>query len=290
VNFDLGGANITQVSGTVSFTVDERIDVVVTLQSPSVPVISGDSDRSLLFTVTNTGNGSELFNLAIDSIIPADNFDPVPAVPAIYFDTDASGAFNAGDVAYTPGVNEPLLLADESINILLVNNIPAGLANGDIGQSELTATSETGSGAPGLTFANQGDGNTDAVIGATTGTAADAGEYLIADVQVSVIKSVVVSDPFGGTEPVPGATLTYSVTVQVSNSGTAINSVFADPIPVNTTYVPASIQLNGLGLSDAVDPDAGEFDSSGVSRVIVRLGDLIQTDPVQTVRFQVIID
>ena len=112
VNFDLSGANFTQGSDTASFTVDERIDVVVTLQSPSVSVISGDSNRSLLFTVTNIGNGSELFNLAIDSIIPGDNFDPDPAVPAIYFDTDASGAFNVGDMAYTPSVNEPLLLAD----------------------------------------------------------------------------------------------------------------------------------------------------------------------------------
>ena len=114
VNFDLGGVNISQSSNTVSVIVAERLDVVVTLQSPSVPVIPGDANRSLLFTVTNIGNGSELFNLAIDSNILGDDFDPVPAVPAIYFDTDSSGDFNAGDVAYAVGVNEPLLLADES--------------------------------------------------------------------------------------------------------------------------------------------------------------------------------
>lgn len=290
VNFDLGGVNLSQSSNTVSVIVEERIDVVVTLQSPPVPVIPGDVNRSLLFTVTNTGNGSELFNLAIDSIIAGDDFDPSPAIPAIYFDTDSSGDFNAGDVAYTPGINEPLLLADESINVLLVNDIPGGLPNGDTGRSELTATSVTGSGIPGLTFPNQGDGNVDAVIGATGGLATGTGEYIVADVQVSVIKSVVVADPFGGTEPVPGSILTYSVTVEVSSSGTATNSVFTDPIPTNTTYVVASIRLNAIGLSDAIDADAGELDTSGIPSVVVRLGNLTQADGIQTVSFQVTID
>ena len=59
VNFDLGGVNITQVSNTTTVTVVERIDVVVTLQSGQVLVAASDTDRSLLFTVTNTGNGTE---------------------------------------------------------------------------------------------------------------------------------------------------------------------------------------------------------------------------------------
>ncbi len=290
VDFEVGGTTITVNSNTVSITVDERIDAVVTLQTPQVPVAAGDSDRSLLFRLTNTGNGNETFNLAIDSALPGDDFDPVPAVPAIYFDTDASGDFSLGDVAYTAGSNDPLLAPDESMDVLLVNGIPAAASNGQIGRSELIATSATGSGAAGDVLAGLGDGGVDAVLGSGGGQAREVGEYVVADVALSVVKSVTVADPFGGTEPVPGAILTYTVTIEVTNGGTATASVFADPIPTNTTYATSSITLNGGGLTDAADADAGELDVSGVPTVVVRLGDLTQADGIQTVSFEVTID
>ncbi len=107
---------------------------------------------------------------------------------------------------------------------------------------------------------------------------------------MSVIKSVAVADPFGGVEPVPGATLTYTITVEVTNAGTATAAVFNDAIPTYTTYLASSITLNGGGISDAIDADAGEFDTSGTPTVVVRLGDLTQADGIQTITFQVTID
>ncbi|MCI0516860.1 MAG: hypothetical protein L0Y45_03405 [Woeseiaceae bacterium] len=290
VSFDIGGTSLSLNSNTVSITVDERIDVVVTLQSPQVLVAGGESNRSLLFRVTNNGNGSEGFALAIDSNLGGDDFDPVPAVPAIYFDMDASGDFNPGDVAYTPGTNDPQLLADGFIDILLVNDIPLAVNNGDIGLSQLIATSQTGSGAAGDVFAGQGEGGGDAVLGTSGGQAAGNGEYLVSDVAFSIVKSVVVADPFGGTQPVPGATLTYTLVVQVTNAGTAGNSTVNDPIPVNTSYVANSINVNGAPVTDAVDGDSGELNLAGVPSVVVRLGDLTQASGVQTVIFQVTID
>ncbi len=290
VTFDLGGTPVTQNSNTVSITVVERIDVVVTLQSAQVLVAANDADRTLLFTVTNTGNGTETYQLAIDSVLAGDDFDPLPAVPPIYFDTDGSGDLSAGDVAYVLGTNDPTLIADASVDILLANDIPGAVLNGQIGRSELTATSTTGTGNPGDDFPGQGDGGVDAVIGATGGESAEFGEYVVSDVAISIIKSVVVSDPFGGTDPLPGATLTYRVTVEVTNSGTATASVFSDPIPADTTYVANSITLNAGALTDAIDADAGELDTSVVPTVVVRLGDLTQADGVQTVEFRVTID
>lgn len=290
VSFDIGGTSLSLNSNTVSITVDERIDVVVTLQSPQILVAAGDTNRSLLFRVTNNGNGGEGFALAIDSNLGGDDFDPVPAVPAIYFDTDSSGDFNAGDVAYTPGSNDPQLLADGFVDILLVNDIPLGVNNGEIGLSQLTSTSQTGTGAAGDVFAGQGEGGGDAVIGTSGGQAAASGEYLVSDVAVSIVKSVIVADPFGGTQPVPGATLTYTVVVQVTNTGTAGNSTVNDPIPVNTSYVPNSISLNATPVTDAIDGDAGELNLAGTPSVLVRLGDLTQASGNQTVTFQVTID
>jgi uncharacterized repeat protein (TIGR01451 family) len=290
VDFEIAGTPLTQNSNVSSITVQERIDVIVVLQSPPVQVAANDTNRALLFTVTNTGNGSEAFQLAINSIIVGDNFDPVPSATPIFFDTDASGDFTVGDTAYVLGSNDPLLAADASLDILILNDIPGFVVDGNLGRSELTADSVTGTGAPGDVFLLQGDGNTDAILGTTGGTGTDTGEYIVGDVQINILKAVSVLNQFGGLEPIPGATLTYAVTVEVTNTGTATNSVFNDLIPADTTYVPGSISLNAAGLTDVIDADVGELDTSGAPTVVVRLGNLTQADGIQTVVFQVTID
>lgn len=290
VSFDLAGTPLTLDSNTTTITVVERLDVAVTLQSPQTLVAANDVNRALLFTVTNTGNGSEPFLLAIDSALAGDDFNPVPAVPAIYFDTDGSGDFNVGDQAYNPGVNDPVLAADASIDVFLVNDIPGTVINGQIGQSQLMATSATGSGTPGTEFTGAGDGGVDAIVGASGGQDSDVGEYLVSDVQISVVKAQAVADPFGGTEAIPGATITYTITVEVTSTGTATATVLSDPIPTYTTYLANSMTLNAAGLSDAADADAGELDTGGAPTVVVRLGDLTLGDGIQTIVFQVTID
>ncbi len=198
--------------------------------------------------------------------------------------------FLAGDVAYISSGNNPQLAADESVDMLLVNNLPPALANNWLGRSQLTATSTTGTGLPGETLVGLGDGGLDAVLGASGGTSAAFGEYLVSDVDINILKSVLVTDSLGGTEPTVGATLTYTVTVEVTNGGTATASVFSDPIPQFSTYVANSISLNGGNLTDVIDADAGELDSSGAPTVVVRLGDLTLADGIQTIEFQVTID
>ncbi len=290
VNYEIAGTPLTQNSNVSSIMVQERIDVVVTLQSPQIQVAANDTNRTLLFTVTNTGNGSETFQLAINSVLGGDDFDPLPSATPIYFDADGSGDFTVGDVAYAVGTNDPVLAADASVDVLLLNDIPGTVVDGEIGFSQLTADSLTGTGAPGDVFPGLGDGGTNAVLGTTGGTGNGTGEYVVGDVQISVLKSVSVLNQFGGIEPIPGATLTYTVTVEVTNTGTATASVFNDPIPADTTYVPGSISLNVGALTDLIDADAGELDTSGAPTVVVRLGDLTQADGIQTVVFQVTID
>ena len=183
-----------------------------------------------------------------------------------------------------------MLAADAAVDVFLVNDIPGGLANGASGLSQLTVTSATGTGAPGTEFTGQGDGGVDAVIGTSGGEDLDTGEYLVSDVQVNILKAQVVADPFGGTQSIPGATITYTITVEVFGTGTATASAVRDLIPTFSTYVPASITLNAAPLTDAIDADAGEFDTSGAPTVVVRLGDLTAVSGIQTVVFQVTID
>lgn len=290
IDYEVAGTTLTLQSNTTIIAVAERINVTVTLQSPQVLVAPGNTGQALLFTVTNTGNGTETFQLAMDSTVLGDDFDPVPAAPGIYFDTDGSNDLNAGDLAYSPGNNDPDLLPDESISVFVVNDIPGTVVNGDVGQSELTASSATGFGAPGTVFPNQGDGGVNAVLGTTGGEASDTGEYLVSDVLVNVSKSQLVVDPFGGSEPIPGATLTYTIVVDVASAGTAAASVVQDAIPTFTTYMPNSITLDGAAISDLADGDEGEFDTTGVPAIVVRLGDLTQAGLPRTIVFQVTID
>jgi hypothetical protein len=77
VSYTIGGSTATTPSNTVGITVDEILDVVVTLQSGSVSVTPGATNQELLFRVTNTGNGPERFRLDMTSVLTGDDFDRV---------------------------------------------------------------------------------------------------------------------------------------------------------------------------------------------------------------------
>ncbi|MEN7343797.1 MAG: DUF11 domain-containing protein [Pseudomonadota bacterium] len=291
VTFDVEGTTLTQSSNTVTITVDETLDVAVVLQSPQIAVAPADTDRVLVFTVTNTGNGVEDYTLTVDNTDATDDFDPVAATPSIYFDSDNSGDLSPGDEPYVPGTNDPSLNPDETITVLVANDIPAGLNNGDIGRSSLVATANTGSGAPGTVIAGAGTNSVDAVVGSSGATASVAGEYVVSDVAIDFQKSATILDPFGGDQPVPGATITYRITLEVTGTGTATGLVVTDPIPANTTFVAGSITLNGIGLSDQDDGDAGRYnDAATPAEVIVVVGDIAAADGLQAVEFAVLID
>jgi len=290
VSYEVAGTPQTTTSNTVTLTVAEVLDVDVTLLSGPASTAAGAVEQDLLLSVTNTGNGTESFTLAIDNALSGDDFDPVASTPAIYFDTDGSGDFSPGDTPYNPGTNDPLLAPDASIDILLVNDIPAGLANGLTGLSDLTATALTGSGNPGDRFPGDGDGGVDAVVGTSGAEDTDTGQYIIGDIQLDVVKSATVLDPFGGTDPVPGAEVTYRIVVTPAGADTATNSVVTDPVPANTTYLPGSITLNGGALTDAADADAGTYAAAPIPEVSVSLGDLTGGSGAQTIEFTVTID
>lgn len=290
VTYTVGGSQVTTPSNTNIITVAERLDVNVTLQSPPVSVQGGQTRRELVLRVTNTGNGSEAFNLAMTSAIAGDNFDPVPSSPALYFDTDASGDLSPADTAYVAGTNDPTLAPDAFVTVLVVNDIPTGLTNGEVGRSRLTAQAKTGTGTPGTVFPGQGTGGVDAVVGSSGATANATGDYVVSDVSLSNVKSATVQDPFGGTEPVPGAHITYQIVVAATGTGSAANTVVDDAIPANTTYVPGSLRLNAAALSDASDVDAGEFIAGASPAIRVRLGNLAQAAGNQTIVFQVTIN
>jgi uncharacterized repeat protein (TIGR01451 family) len=289
VDYSIGGTPATTNSNATTVVVAELVNVTMALQSPTVSVAAGASNEALLFLVTNTGNSIEEFTLTGESVLVGDDFDPTPAAPFIYFDSDSSGDLSPADTPYVAGSNDPQLAADSSVAVLLVNNIPSGLPDGGYGRSELTATANTGTGAAGTVLPGQGSGGADAVIGTSGGEAAVFGQYLIGDILLSAVKSQAVLDPFGGSQPIPGAAITYQIVVTATGTGTALGAAFTDPIPASTTYVAGSLRLNGAPLTDVADADAGSF-VLGPARVAVSLGDLTTATGPQTIDFRVTIN
>jgi uncharacterized repeat protein (TIGR01451 family) len=291
VSYDVGGTAVTTASNATTLTVAEIINTNVIALTNSVSVAPGATNQVLQFRVTNTGNGPEKFHLTPNSTIVGDGFDPVLATNSIYFDTDGTPGLNtATDTLYVPGSNDPNLLADASIVVLVVNNIPSGLANGLQGRSEVSAAAFTGTGTPGTVYAGQGVSGADAVLGTTGGKGNSNGVYVIGSIALNAVKSQVISDQFGGTQPLPGATITYQIVVTPSGTGTASNVVFNDGIPVNTTYKTGTLKLNGAALSDASDGDAGQFIASPATQVSVALGTLTAASSAQTISFAVTIN
>lgn len=288
--YSFGGPTLTASSNTVTVVVAEILDAVVTVAG-TASVTPGAMQQDLLFTVTNIGNGTETFDLvALSAGIAGDDFDPTLAANAIWFDADNSNDLSAADVPYVPGSNDPVLAPDTGIRVLVVNDIPTTAADVSRGRSRLTASARTGTGTPGTVFAAQGDGGVDALAGVTGGAGAIHGEYVVAGLQLSAVKSQTIVDQSGGTRPVAGARITYQIVVSTSGTAAAPGAIFSDAIPLHTTYVPGSLELNNTVLSDIADSDVGEFVPAPDSRVRISLGDLTQAAGPQTIRFAVTIN
>lgn len=267
-SFNNGAGTQTVDSNRIDLLVDELLDVTVDSSNPAdVPTTPGATSQVLTFSVTNTGNGAEAFGLSTIANAGGDNYDPV--VTQIYID-NGDGVFDAStDTLYTPGANEPALNPDQSITVFVLATTPGTAVDGNRGIVSLVAAAKTGTGAPGTSFAGLGEGGGDAVVGATGADAQDASAFVVAAASVTLVKSAVVTNILGTADPVPGATITYTIVATVAGSGSVAGLAITDNIPADTTYVPGSTTLGGSILSDGVDADAGDYNGT---RINVALG------------------
>ncbi|MEP3450445.1 MAG: hypothetical protein ABJL11_05475 [Parasphingorhabdus sp.] len=286
-SYDGPSGPITVDSNPVTIKVDELLDVTTASSNPGDVVTSPAATTQVLsYQVTNTGNGQEAFTLTADTAKGGDDFDTT--FEQIVLDTNDNGVYDPGvDTVYSAGTNDPVLNPDQSVTVFILSTIPAGAADAERAEVGLTAVAVTGSGAPGTTFAGAGDGGGDAVVGSTGASSEDSGFFIIQAAQITLVKSAAISDPFGGNQPVPGATITYQLVATTTGTGTLNNLAVSDDIPTDTTYTPASITLEGAGLTDSdADADAGSYDGTQIS---VALG-AIPGGQTRTITFQVTID
>ncbi len=256
-----GASSGTVQSNTVTVKVDELLDVAVAGLT-TTPATAGAGNVVLEYSITNTGNGPEAFKVVVNPSVAGNAFDAT--VQSIVVD-NGNGIYEPGiDLVLAPGASTPPIPADGSLKIFVIVSLPAGATDGQTSQVQLTANSATGTGTPGTVFAGQGDGGGDAVVGSSTASS-NANDSLIAALAtVSLSKSASIVDPFGGSQPVPGAVVTYTLTATVSGSGQADALHVTDIIPTGTTYQAGTLKLDGGALTDPNDTDAGQTSSSGV--------------------------
>lgn len=292
INYTITGTGYTGVSNTVSTLVAEVLDLSLVWQdAASVAVQPGSAGEALVFRLTNIGNGSDSYALTGQSTLGGDDFDPL--LSDIHLDTNGNGIFDPGfDELYIPGGNDPVLAADAFTLLFLLNDIPPSVTANQLGFSMLNAVSNTGTGRPGTVIPGAGEMGLDAVVGAGEGRDDSNGSYRVValSAQVAILKSAVVADPFGGSQPVVGATITYELSVIATGTGTTDGVVISDAIPQNTTYNPGTLMLNGTSVTDALDGDTGDVGGTTTGSVTVDLGDMAVGGPGQTITFTVTID
>ncbi|MEO9463359.1 MAG: hypothetical protein ABJ242_11580 [Marinomonas sp.] len=260
---DGSGPPKTIDSNTVVVAVDELLDVTVTSLDTG-PIATQPGEEVLTFEITNTGNGPEAYTLTANPAVAGNDFDTT--IDDIAVDTNGNGTYDPGvDTILTGPATTPVLAEDENITVFVITTVPAGVADTDESDVELTAEAVTGTGPAGTTFAGEGVNGVDAITGLTEGDGSAIGSLIAGVTLVDLVKSADVVDPFGGTSAVPGSVVTFTLTANVTGSGSVADLVIDDAIPADTSYVPGTLTLDGGALTDASGDDAGEASATDIS-------------------------
>lgn len=307
VDYQVGGFAQPQVfSDTAVFVVDAVIDMTVaTVDAAAVIVTPGDTTGYLTFTVTNTGNRVQDYSL---TAAPAagtlfgvtDNFDM--AGVAVYADTDGDGLYNPA-VDVNTYIDE--LPADGAVNVFIVGDVPLTQVDGDGALYDLIIQVAQGGGAlaQGADILNDDNGNVSpggtpnviaddpatvqivfadgagSVDGAQDGRFSSTDAFVVGSAVLLVTKtSVVTTDPINGAinpKAIPGATMTYTITIANSGSTDASNVALVDQIPANTVFASGSVSTTN---SNGAATVTIEYSTDGVT------WSAVETSPVAYIR------
>jgi uncharacterized repeat protein (TIGR01451 family) len=231
---DASGLNKNGSTNTTTATV-AMVAALSSTINPASQTQDAGLNASYHLIVTNNGNGSDNVRLTHSS---SQSFGWI-----YYLDNNGDGIINGAD-AVVDGTNLGPIAAGGSVSIVVVATIPHATADGTIDATLFTFTSLTDAG----------------VSTSKTGTTTVRAPML------GLTKSVVV---VGGGQPVPGATLRYTISYSNTGTGASSASVITDAIPANTNYTANSVVLNSNSKTDIADAD--EVTVSG-GTITVNLG------------------
>jgi trimeric autotransporter adhesin len=218
------GLTFTVVSDADAMTVGQVAGVDV--DPPEVVVADPGTTVSVAHSLTNLGNATDSFTVVGRSVAPW----PV----RVHVDVNANAVLDPGD---TPVAGALALAMGETVRLLLSTDIPPVPAlRGTTDTLRIVATSQF-----------------DAAV-------ADSVSDLlqIRDVGIVVALTTVVDRA----DATIGDVLTYTIRYTATGSGSASNFRLVDLIPLGTTYLPGTMRLDGVPLSDGPGDDAGTFSAA----------------------------
>ncbi|KAB0651717.1 DUF11 domain-containing protein [Acinetobacter bohemicus] len=248
---NIASASYTDSTGN-SKTVTSNVVTTTVLQVASFTLITDQTKTanangqvSLSHTLTNTGNGSDTFNVGVvnndtrDS--SGDNYDFTGL--NVYLDANKDGIPDS----QTP-VTSVALAAGESVNLIVQattasNNVTAG----DLGKLTVSATSGFDTN---ITVQNVD------TVKITNGAV------------ISLVKSASVKNVDATEASTTAREVEYSLAYQNTGNTTATDVTITDVLPAGLTYVAGSATVNGTVLTDAADTDKYNVTGGVVTLVV----------------------
>lgn len=235
---DANGNSMTSVtSNTVTTTVSQVAGVDITSITSSTVVSEGSTAYAA--TLTNTGNGSDTFDLSAVDVETGGGTNTVE----IYYDANGNGVIDGGET--TVSATSALAVDGEYNIVILVTNVSG--ADG----SSTTVT---------FTGTSQYDGGV-----------SDSSEFT-STVSAS---DLVITMSVDNDSPQPGDIVTVTITGTNNGSAAAEDVLFSAPIPTNTTYIPGSMKLTTTVQTDADDTDGSDYNITTSDAVTLSYGDIV---------------
>ncbi|AZM38479.1 beta strand repeat-containing protein [Acinetobacter sp. WCHA39] len=240
---DSNGSSKTVTSNVVTTTVLQVASF--TLIADQTKTANANGQVSLSHTLTNTGNGSDTFNVAVVNNDTRDNTTDNYDFSGlnVYLDANKDGVPDS----QTP-VTSVTLAAGQSVNLIVQattasNNVTAG----DLGKLTVSAISGFD----------------------TSVTAKNVDTVKITNgAVISLLKSASVSNVDATSSSPAAREVEYTLAYQNTGNTTATNVTITDVLPAGLTYVTGSATVNGTAVSDAADADGYNFTSGTATLVI----------------------
>jgi uncharacterized repeat protein (TIGR01451 family) len=282
-----------------NFVVDRRVDfTLVEVSAAGTTVAPGQNAAVTIFTVTNTSNAAEGFQLSASNVggVLFGNTDNTDVGNFQVFVDNTAGGGTVG--AYDPGIDAATIIdslaEDALVTVFILADVPPTATNGQFANVRLEARAAVaGTGAATLEAetATPDTAGVDVVL-------ADAGrdglqtaddQYAVQSAALTITKSsAIISDPFNLTGPnrksIPGAVIEYVVSIANTGTAAAGSVQLSDTLDATLTFAPgqyngnlADVQINvGAGPAAFCVADGGDANGDGCSLT----GQTVTVNPV----------
>ncbi|HFQ61039.1 MAG TPA: hypothetical protein ENK39_01905 [Epsilonproteobacteria bacterium] len=267
LKYKINGSDFNSTSNTLVDLVDQIVDFDILCQDTSnVIVENGQTAVALTFQLSNVGNGTDKFTL-----LPETNATSDFSVsnPRLYIDSNGNGVF---DISVDQQVNDVNLSEDVKATLFFVSDMPtATFPSGSLSANGMRITSDL---ASGLNYGESKNiGSYFVVNGIVSGSDKALCQYEMRSLELVLAKSATLSSD----KLFTGTIIHYKIKVSALGVGTINNVVVHDTIPIGTSYVPNSLQLDGTNLSDSTHLTG--------TTISVPIGDIVQSNSVQPTHF-----